>query len=136
MRYLLDTNICIAILRGLFNYEEILEKIAEEDCYISELTRYELKAGESLARQKHIGFKNQGLEKLLALFNIIPIAKAIDFAADEKARLQLAGTPVDDDFDMLIGSTSVVYGMTMATENVRHFKEINGIRIENWIKRK
>lgn len=133
MRYLLDTNICIAILRGLFNYEEILEKIAEEDCYISELTRYELKAGESLARQKQIGFKNQGLEKLLALFNIIP---AIDFAADEKARLQLAGTPVDDDFDMLIGSTSVVYGMTMVTENVRHFKEINGIRIENWVKRK
>lgn len=70
---------------------------------------------------------------MLALFNIIP---AIDFAADEKARLQLAGTPVDDDFDMLIGSTSVVYGMTMVTENVRHFKEIKGIRIENWVKRK
>lgn len=70
MRYLLDTNICIAILRGLFNYEEILEKIAEEDCYISELTRYELKAGESLARQKQIGFKNQGLEKSCWLFSI------------------------------------------------------------------
>lgn len=136
MRYLLDTNICIAVLRGLFNYDEILRKIAEEDCYISELTRYELKAGESLARKKQTGFKNQGLEKLLSLFKITPISKAIDFAADEKARLQLGGTPVDDDFDMLIGSTSVVYGMTMVTENVRHFQKIKGIRIENWIKRK
>ena len=63
MKYLLDTNICITVLRGFFNYEEILEKIAQEDCYISEITLYELKVGEDLARRRQIGFKNQGLKK-------------------------------------------------------------------------
>lgn len=135
MRYLLDTNICITVLRGLFNYGEILEKIANNDCCISEITRYELKAGEELARQKREGFKNQGLDKLLALFTILPIAGAIDFAAEEKARLQLAGTPLDDDFDLLIGCTSVVGGMKMVTENERHFKNIKGIKLENWVRR-
>lgn len=135
MRYLLDTNICITVLRGLFNYEEILEKIANNDCCISEITLYELKAGEALARQKRKGFKNQGLDRLLALFTILPIAEAIDFAAEEKARLQLAGTPLDDDFDLFIGCTSVVGGMKMVTENARHFKNIKGIKLENWIRR-
>lgn len=136
MRYLLDTNVCITVLRGWFNYKEILRNIADNDCYISEITLYELKAGESLARQKQIGFKNQGLDKLVNLFTVLPIAESIDFAADEKARLQLAGTPLDDDFDLLIGCTSVIYGMTMVTENIKHFKNIKGIKIKNWIKRK
>lgn len=50
MRYLLDTNVCVTVLRGWFNYEEILENIAESDCYISEITLYELRVGEQLAR--------------------------------------------------------------------------------------
>lgn len=135
MKYLLDTNICITILRGWFNYEEILRKIANEDCYISEITLYELKAGESLARQKHNGYINQGLDKMLSLFTVVPITDSIDFAATEKARLQIAGTALDDDFDLLIGCASVVYGMTMVTENTRHFKNISNIKLENWIKR-
>lgn len=135
MKYLLDTNICVTILRGWFNYEEILSKIANKDCYISDITLYELKAGESLARQKQNGYKNQGLTKMLSLFTVLPITKAIDFAATEKARLQIAGTPIDDDFDLLIGSTSVVYDMTMITENTRHFKNISHIKLDNWIKR-
>lgn len=135
MKYLLDTNICVTILRGWFNYEEILRKIANKDCYISEITLYELKAGESLARQKHNGYINQGLDKMLSLFTVVPITDSIDFAATEKARLQIAGTPLDDDFDLLIGCASVVYGMTMVTENTRHFKNISNIKLENWIKR-
>lgn len=135
MKYLLDTNICITVLRGFFNYEEILEKIVQEVCYISEITLYELKEGEDLARRKQIGFKNQGLRKLCALVHVLPITDVIDFAADEKARLQLAGTPLDDDFDLLIGCTSVIHGMTMVTENIRHFKNISGIKLENWVKR-
>lgn len=47
----------------------------------------------------------------------------------------LLATPADDNFDLLIGCTSVYYGMTMVTENIKDFKNIGKIRIENWIKR-
>ena len=49
----------------------------------------------------------------------------------EKARLQKAGTTVDD-FDLLIGVTSVTHKLTMVTNNTNHFKRISGIKLEDW----
>jgi tRNA(fMet)-specific endonuclease VapC len=42
---------------------------------------------------------------------------------------------MDNNFDLLIACTSVVNGMVMVTENVKDFKNIKGIQIENWIER-
>ena len=44
--------------------------------------------------------------------------------ASEKARLRLAGTPMEDNFDLLIGCTSVIHRMVMVTENLKDFKNI------------
>ena len=54
-------------------------------------------------------------------------------SASEKARLRLAGTPMEDNFDLLIGCTSVIHPMVMVTENLKDFKNISNIRFENWI---
>jgi len=43
--------------------------------------------------------------------------------AKEKARLQKAGTPVDD-FDLLISVTAVMHKLIMVTNNTNHFKRI------------
>lgn len=43
------------------------------------------------------------------------------------------GTPADD-FDLLIGVTSVTYKLIMITNNTNHFKRIKGIRLEDWTK--
>lgn len=53
--------------------------------------------------------------------------------ASEKARLRLAGTPMEDNFDLLIGCTSVIHRMVMVTENLKDFKNISNIRLENLI---
>ena len=53
--------------------------------------------------------------------------------ASEKARLRLAGTPMEYNFDLLIGCTSVIHRMVMVTENLKDFKNISNIRLENWI---
>lgn len=58
-----------------------------------------------------------------------------DFFASEKARLRLAGTPAEDNFDLLIGYTSVYFGMTMVTENIKDFKNIQNVHLLNWIER-
>ena len=55
--------------------------------------------------------------------------------ATEKARLRIAGTPMDDNFDLLIGCTALVYDMVMVTENLKDFQNINHIQLENWIER-
>ena len=37
-----------------------------------------------------------------------------------------------EDFDLLIGCTSVTNNLTMVTNNVKHYSRIEGIKIENW----
>lgn len=65
----------------------------------------------------------------------LPIIDVLDLYAKEKVRLRLAGTPADDNFDLLIGCTAVKYGMIMVTENIKDFKNIQGIQLQNWIQR-
>ena len=134
-RYLLDTNICVFLLRGKYDVDKMLDKVGLENCYISEITEAELKYGAELGRQKGLKQRIQILENLFTTVQILPISKAIDLFASEKARLRLAGTPADDDFDLLIGCTAIVHNMTMVTENIKDFKNLSGIKLENWIKR-
>ena len=37
------------------------------------------------------------------------------------------------DFDLIIASTSVAKQLVMVTNNVNHFKRVEGIRIDNWM---
>ena len=117
-RYLLDTNICIFLLRGTYDVDKMLDAVGLENCCISEITAAELKYGAELGRRKGLKQRAQQLEKLLSSMEILPIGKAIDCYASEKARLRLAGTPLEDDFDLLIGCTAIVYNMVMVTEKI------------------
>ena len=132
-RYLLDTNICVYLLRGKYRMDEAIDNVGLDNCYISEITAFELKVGAELSKQRDNIDRSTGLEQFLSAINILPITNAIDTAAKEKIRLRLCGTPLDDDFDLIIGSTAVSFGMVMVTENIKDFKNIKDIKIENWV---
>ena len=134
-QYLLDTNVCVFLLRGQYAIDKKLDNVGLENCHISEITEAELKYGAELGRRKGLRQRMEHLNDFLASINILPISDAIDLYASEKARLRLAGTPADDDFDLLIGCTAIVNDMVMVTENLKHFKNYVGIRLENWIER-
>ena len=135
-KYLLDTNILVHHQRGFFNIESYLEAhdISLDDCYVSEITEIEMKVGEVILRKKGYKFSVTA-KKLLSNFRILPITPAIDLFVKEKCRLQFAGTRMDNNFDLLIACTSVVNEMVMVTENVKDFKNVSRIKIENWIER-
>jgi len=134
-QYLLDTNVCVFLLRGQYAIDKKLDNVGLENCHISEITEAELKYGAELGHRKGLRQRMEHLNDFLASINILPISDAIDLYASEKARLRLAGTPADDDFDLLIGCTAIVNDMVMVTENLKHFKNYAGIRLENWIER-
>lgn len=130
--YLLDTDTCIAFLKGKFNMLEQVEKAGFSNCFISEITVAELIYGAYYSSQveKH---KNE-VVKIRQLFSVIPIEAALDFFGKEKARLRKEGKLIHD-FDLFIGSTAVVSDMIMVTGNVKHLQRISGIRLENWMNR-
>ena len=78
--------------------------------------------------------KNQkALDNFLTGIKIVPIFHSLDLYAKEKSRLRKAGTPVDD-FDLLIGATSITHNLTVVTNNTDHLDRIKGISIEDWTK--
>lgn len=134
-QYLLDTNICIYLLRGKYNVDRKIDAVGLDNCFISEITVAELKYGAELGRQKGLQHRVQNLDEFIKSINVLPITDVLDQFAWEKVRLRLAGTPLDDNFDLLIGCTAVIYDMVMITENLKDFQNIQHIRLKNWIER-
>ena len=131
--YLLDTNICIFLLRGKYDVDKKIDSVGLGNCAISEITVAELKYGATLGKKMNIQSRNQNLDEFLNNIKILPMYDAIDLYTEEKSRLRLNGTPADDDFDLLIGCTSIVNNLTLVTDNTDDFKRIKDIKMENWI---
>lgn len=116
-------------MKGKFNLEAKFDKLTSDNCFISEMTLAELKFG--VEKSEKPEKNNKVLNNFLTGVQILPIFHSLDLYAKEKARLQKAGIPIDD-FDLLIGVTSVIHKLTMVTNNTNHFKRISGIKLEDW----
>jgi tRNA(fMet)-specific endonuclease VapC len=128
-QFLLDTNICIYYIKGLYELKSKFKDVGPENCFISEITLAELKFGVAKSQAKK---KNQlALENFLSGIQILPIFPALDIYASEKARLQKSGKVIDD-FDLLIGATAVSFDLVMVTNNTNHFNRIADIKLEDW----
>ena len=128
-KYLLDTNICAYFLNGKFNLEEKIDEAGFENCFVSEITIAELKYGVEKSTLKDKNRK--ALETFQKKFNVIPIFPALDIYATEKSRLKTKGKILDD-FDLLIGATSIFNNLTLVTKNVSDFDRLQRISIEDW----
>ncbi len=116
-------------MKGKFDLEAKFDKVSAENYFISEITLGELKFG--IAKSEKPLKNKKTLDNFLTGVQILPIFHSLDLYAKEKARLQKAGTPIDD-FDLLIAVTSVTHKLTMVTNNTNHFKRIIGIKLEDW----
>jgi tRNA(fMet)-specific endonuclease VapC len=129
--YLLDTNICIFALRGEHGIGERMRQCGKDSCYVSDVTIMELRYG---------AYKSRRTEEDLALIDnflkkvkVVRFADTIDLFCQEKIRLEALGKKLED-YDLLIGCAAKAKGLTMVTDNVKHFDRIEGIEIENWVK--
>ena len=55
--------------------------------------------------------------------------------AKDKVRLKRQGTPIHDDFDLLIGVTAVENKLILVTDNTNDFIKLKDIQMENWFTR-
>lgn len=125
----MDTNICIYFIKGLFELNTKIEEVGEQNCFISEMTVAELKYG--VENSKDVEAMREIVEAFIPKFFVIPIYNSLDIYAKEKAKLRKQGLMIDD-FDILIGSTSVANEMIMVTNNVAHLSRLDNIIIEDW----
>lgn len=133
MQYLLDTNICVYFLRGKLNLDNIIKGKGTKNCFISEITVFELRYGAENSENPTRSHK--AVDLFINGITVIPIYSSIKKYAKEKVRLRRIGKPMHDEFDLLIGVTAVENKLTLVTDNGKDFINIDGIKIENWFVR-
>ena len=132
MRYLLDTNMASAAMRGVPAVDDRLRALQPSDWCISAVTRAELQFGVALrpdaTRVARI------VDAFLAVAHTAPWdAHAADGHGRVRADLRRAGTPIGD-FDEMIAAHALALGAVVITDNVRHFERIDGLALENWLR--
>lgn len=134
MKYLLDTNICIHLFKGQDDLENKIEAVGIRFCYLSEITIAELLYGIENSVPTRRSQNQANLDWLQTAFagRILRIGSSFSEYARQKANLKRIGRPVGE-FDLLIGSTAIVNGLTLVTRNTKDFQNLERIQLENWI---
>ena len=130
LRYMLDTNLCIRVLRdrppslrGRFNER------AESLC-ISTIVLTELLHG--AARSARPEQNRREVERFAARLEVLAFdADAADHAADIRAALERGGRVIGG-YDLLIAGHARSRGLVVVTGNLGDFNRVDGLRCEDW----
>jgi len=131
--YLLDTNICIYIIKKKpLDVLTILKTKSKTDIYISSITIAELEYG--IAKSQFPEKNKIALIEFLSIFNILPFddTDAVEFGKI-KADLEKKGTIIGP-MDVLIAAQVKSKKLILVTNNIKEFERVQGIKIENWVK--
>lgn len=131
-KYLLDSNICIHLLRGRKEVYEHLLRIEWKNCCISEITVIELLYGAECSNAVEENKKE--VLSFCTDLKVVPISSCIMDFVRLKSYLRKKGTLIDD-FDLLIGATAIANNFVLVSENEKHLARIPKIKLENWVKR-
>lgn len=137
-QYLLDTNILIEFVRGNRVVVEHILKAGTEHCCMSVVSLQELYYGAYKAREKKLEYYEKELkriDKLRERFPVLPLSEEADGYGQIKMALRKKGN-LADEFDMLIGGQALMAGLTVVTDNVKHFAPMPDVNVENWMERK
>jgi len=128
--FLLDTDTCIYALKQNPDVLQQLLSRGRDEVFISVITEAELRTGaaESSSPVRTLRL----VENFLRPLTIVEFTPqdAMDYA-QVRARLERAGTPIGP-LDMLIASQAVGRKLTLVSNNVREFRRVSGLHVENW----
>ena len=130
MRYLLDTNTCIDVLRRRQPALSRIAEVSREDCAISTVTTYELLVGaEKLPNPNIEKDKISQFVRTLNELSFDPFAAS--HAAQVRAFLEGRGQVIGP-YDILLAGHALATNLTFVTNNVGEFSRVPGLTIENW----
>lgn len=126
-KYLLDTNIVIALLRS---DHEVLRRIEDADEYFVSVTVL----GEMLYGALHSASSSKNLDRLDdfisgAVFLSCDLGTARHYG-QIKTSLRRKGKPIPDN-DIWIAASAMQYSLTLATRDL-HFDDVDGLQLSRW----
>lgn len=128
MKFLLNTNAVIAVMRGKAAVLGRLRQQALRDVVVSSVVIHELRYGASKsAREAENHARIDALRFEVVLFD----AEDARQAGEIRAALERAGTPMGG-YDLLIAGQALARDLVLVTHNVRGFERVTGLRFEDW----
>ena len=131
MRFCLDTDTCINAMKGRYpGMVTLFGQFEPADFGIPAIVYAELLLGilksQSPAKTRDI------VEAFLAPFELIPFdrATAREYAI-VRHDLEVLGKPIGPN-DLMIAATARARNLTLITHNIREFKRVTGLMIEDW----
>jgi tRNA(fMet)-specific endonuclease VapC len=130
MKYLLDTNTCIAYLtRRSRKIEKILQEMVPADISLCSVVKYELIYG--AYKSQKIDYNLSRLKLFFTPFECLPFDDDASILAGKiRAELERSGSPIGP-ADLLIGSIALSHGLVVVTRNTKEFSRIDGLLLEN-----
>ena len=132
MKYMLDTNICIYLIKqhpvSVINR---LKKQSIEDVCLSSITLAELEYGvQKSERKEHNRF---ALAQFVSPLDILSFDEkaALEFGRI-RAFLEQKGTLIGE-YDLMIAAHALSLDLILVTNNTKEFKRVSHLQIENWV---
>jgi tRNA(fMet)-specific endonuclease VapC len=136
MRYMLDTNICIYLIKN--NPPDVVNRLRtlrRGDAVMSVVTYAELRAGvEVQSASRSVEQRDLDIRVLQSLTTRIPVLPFTESAAECFGVMRAALRDRNRDaMDRLIASHASSIGLTLVTNNETEFKDYADLSVENWV---
>ena len=132
MNFLLDTNICIYIIKQ--KPPEVLQRFNTYqvgDIGISSITVAELECG--VQKSQFPARNQQALTRFLLPLKVVDFDySAAIIYGDIRARLEQQGMPIGS-LDTLIAAHTLSLSVTLITNNVKEFSRVPNLQLDNWV---
>jgi len=131
-RCTLDTNIITAFLK---NDSQVVERTSDYLEFFDKLTINIISYYEILRGLKDLGNKEkiERFEDFIRENELISIRKeTVEKAAEIYAYLKKEGNLIED-ADILMAATAIVEELVLITNNIRHFKRVKDLKLDNWL---
>jgi tRNA(fMet)-specific endonuclease VapC len=128
--YLLDTDSLIYFFKGEGQLASRMLATPPGSLAIPAVALFELEVG--IAKSTFPERRRQQLAQLLTTLLVVPFgASEATIAGRLRAGLELAGTPIGV-CDILIAATALRHAATLVTRNVKEFRRVDGLVVEDW----
>lgn len=131
LRYMLDTNLCVRVLRDRPAGIRPRFNDNAEALSISTVVLMELLHG--AAKSARPAENRRAVEDFAGRLEVLPFDEAAaDHAADIRADLERKGTPIGA-YDLMIAGHARSRGLAIVTGNLGEFRRVEGLRCEDWL---
>lgn len=131
MKYMLDTNICIYLIKQ--KPEKLLRRFKTHsvgDIGVSSITVAELRFG--VEKSQQVEKNRQALDEFILPLEIADFdEQAAESYGKVRALLERSGNRIGA-MDMLIGAHALGLSITLVTNNTSEFKQIKNLKIADW----